>query len=247
MPPAILQASRSACTLPGFMLAARTLVAAAAVLGLMAGAAHSDPEDPAAAPVSAEELLHAHQTRAELSYFMGVQPFDCAQTSDSHRICTWSASRRQKSWALLAPTLPTRDRVNLVCELPSVEGPRSPDSCSLHPRRSNRTLWRGVTDPGEEAEGKMSGQELTAAARGLVDRARTALELSRLVGQGPESCVLDQLVRRCLWRTTHRTEGHGTLAMAIGASVHKKVRMECWLPAEGGPRRLETCKIEVGS
>jgi hypothetical protein len=223
---------------------------AAALLAIAIGPvlAGAEEEGAAAARARAGEVLLFHETLDEITYYMGVSPLHCAQVSDTHRVCTWIANARQRAWAELAPTVPTKDRVNLVCLLPTGDEARGADSCSVHPRRSNRDAWRRAPvardAPGQD---RGSAQLRRSAAKGLIDRARTALELSRLVGQGPEWCVLDDLARRCLWRTTAKTEGHGTLAMSIGAPAHKKVRMECWLPAEGGERRLETCKVEVGS
>lgn len=235
----------------------RAAVAAAVIVGIATGGVPRARAGGAVAPAgSAPALLRPYETEAELSAYIGRRPLLCAQTSDSHRICTWTASKRQPAWSELAPTVPTEDRVNLVCELPTGDGPRKPGSCSVHPRRSNRGAWRDAQLSDEErarqADAQASGgeggeEQKRAAARSVVDAARTALELSRMVGQGPERCELDRTTRSCLWRTTAKTQGHGTLAMAIGAPFHKKIRMECWLPAEGGPRRLETCKIEVGS
>ncbi|MHC4448388.1 MAG: hypothetical protein ACYSXF_11520 [Planctomycetota bacterium] len=76
----------------------------------------------------------------------------------------------------------------------------------------------------------------------------TLADLSRLVGAAPDECTAASGgLRFCLWRTTNRTFGHGTLAMWIGASKGKKIRLRCLLPDDGSPRRPGSCSAEVGA
>ena len=115
---------------------------------LFAGCA-SPPHTPDGdARMRANELLRTYSTKAALSEFVGSLPERCFQSSAVTELCQWSAAARQTAWQPMARAIETEDGVNLICELPVSAEPRSPGSCSIHPRRSNRYSWKSPnTEP----------------------------------------------------------------------------------------------------
>lgn len=188
----------------------------------------------------------------QLSSLAGGLPEACVEITASTRICQWRLGSRHRGWARLAAAIGTRDQINLLCELPSDASPREPESCGVFPRRSNRTLFRvpNRTRAGSVHRGKQQRVELRARYRRLandrLDAARTAVELSRLMGAAPDRCdVVDANYRGCVWRASNRTYGHGTLVESIGAEKRQRMRLECRLPANGGPREEGSCWVTV--
>ena len=224
------------------------------LLGVADSAASRSPGDDPEARARAAHVLDLHETLEEINLFMDFEPMGCAPTSERRQICTWEGGASDESWKLLAPTLPSEEPISLVCELPLDGSPRTGDSCSVHPRRSNRNHWRISAPPSDRKyrtakarrETRAEREKLQIEAQAILEGARTVLALSRLVGQGPDECAVEAGRRRCLWRADRSSHGHGTLATVILASLSKKVRLECWFPADGGPRKLESCTVEIG-
>jgi hypothetical protein len=202
----------------------------------------------------AEELLRSHPGRNELSEFVGMLPERCLKSSLDTDLCQWSAGNQLPGWQPMAAAIGTRDRVNLVCELPSSGAPRAPASCSIHPRRSNRYSWsvptgrKTKTGPRPSETASQARERNRSIANTWIEQARTLTELSRLMGAIPESCTLqsDGAEQSCLWRTDDQTFGHGTLVAWIDVSKSKKIRFHCRLPLDGSPRGPASCFAEVG-
>jgi hypothetical protein len=203
-------------------------------------------------PVTADRVLERYETKVELSIFVGAEPSWCTAVFEGEEVCTWTISNRQSGWRALAATVPTKAQVFLVCELPTSALGREPGSCSVHPRRSNRADWKPPfkNDRMERTRRKRVENEEAQAQRrrqavALLDSARTLMDLSRLVGRGPDSCVLREgaLRWRCSWRADLATEGQGTLATAAGADYDQKITLDCFLPADRSPRSLESCTL----
>lgn len=195
----------------------------------------SPPLEPPTDPQPAiEQVLGAYSTALAISEIVGPNPRICVATGAGTELCEWPLGKRDRGWEPLADAIATSDRINLLCELPPAPSPREPESCTVHPRRSNRYSWKGV-----------QGEQQAVAAAAL-DAARTLPDMSRLMGAAPESCVGAAEGLRCLWRTDDQTFGHGTLAVWIGAPLSKKVRLRCIFPADGSPRRVEACAAEIG-
>jgi hypothetical protein len=202
-----------------------------------------------------EELLRSYPGSNELSGFVGMVPEHCLKSSLDTDLCQWSAGNRLPGWRPMATAIGTRDRVNLVCELPASGAPRAPASCSIHPRRSNRYSWSVPT--GRKTKARRPLDESASQARernrstanAWIEQARTLAELSRLMGAIPESCTLqsDGAEQACLWRTDDQTFGHGTLAAWLEVSKSKKIRFHCRLPFDGSPRAPASCFAEVGA
>ncbi len=189
------------------------------------------------------------RTKGALSDFVGPPPAVCIDSSSTHELCEWRLPSSAPGWAPLARWSETENPLNLLCELPLDGRPRRPGSCSVHPRRSNRHRWSAR--PGRASTYEQYGQRTEAlqqAANAVLDRARTLVVLSRLVGAAPERCTPQPAdLQLCLWRTTARTYGHGTLAASIGVRPTKKVRLWCELPVDGGERGPGSCRVEVGA
>ena len=198
-------------------------------------------------------VLAQHQTLQDVSAFVGSQPARCTRVPGGATICVFRLSKKEPGWWPLASALDTGDRLNLVCEFPANDAPRAEDSCSVQAQRSNRSYYR------RQLPGRKSGSrtpksihrrveaELSAEAKQILASARTALELSTLVGDAPSDCRSGKRDFLCTWRTTAASYGHGTLAMTIGAPFQKKVRMMCHLPRQGLPRAPDSCTVEIGS
>ena len=195
-------------------------------------------------------ILKPHQTLSEMILFVGAGPQRCVPVSPESLICVWALSRRQSGWRPLSSALGTGDQLNLICEFPVREGPRTEESCSVHAQRSSREYYRRLA---AKKRGHRNGpikryrSELQQAkAQERIDNARTAFELSTLVGDAPNQCNWLPPRTFCIWKTDAGTYGHGTLALSIGTSFHKKVRLGCSLPLSNAPREPQTCNAQVG-
>jgi hypothetical protein len=191
---------------------------------LAAGCRSQPPKMPDPhADFSVNAVLAAAQERVTITGFVGAPPAACVASSPRTELCQWPMGPRQLGWAPLARAIGTDDRINLLCELPT--------------RRSRAVESREVVRSRYQDE----------ADRAIAE-AVTLVDLSRLVGAAPDECTAASGgLRFCLWRTTNRTFGHGTLAMWIGASKGKKIRLRCLLPDDGSPRRPGSCSAEVGA
>jgi hypothetical protein len=129
----------------------------------------------------------------------------------------------------------------------------APSARFVRAQRSNRSHYRSLL-PGRrsgshtpksmqlQAEAKLSEE-----AKQILAGARSAFELSVLVGDAPDACSSREGGFQCLWRASASTYGHGTLAMTIQAPFGKKVRLRCHLPPAGLPRAEDSCTVEIGS
>jgi hypothetical protein len=231
--------------------ALRSSVCVLLALAAAACVSPSHTPDPAA-QARVDDLLRAYPDKQELSRFVGALPVLCLQASPSTELCQWTVGGELPGWRPMAQAIDSGDRVNLICELPVSGAPRASGSCTIHPRRSNRYSWKIPSGGGTRTQTK---QETAAQARERhrqtaerwMAAADTLVALSRLMGAIPDQCVArSEREQVCLWRTSDQTFGHGTLAMWIGASIHKKIRLRCVLPSDGGPRGEGSCLAEVG-
>lgn len=198
------------------------------------------------------EVLAPHRTEEAMIDFVGSVPTRCSEVGLGATICVFSLSNRQRGWRPLASVLETGDRLNLVCSFPAHGAPRAMDSCSVHSQRSNRDYYRRRL-PGLKSRSRTPKSltlqrkaELSADARELLAGARTAFELSTLVGDAPSHCQQGATSVSCTWKATAGTCGHGTLAISIDAPFRKKVRMSCRLPKDGSVRAANSCSVVIG-
>ena len=194
-------------------------------------------------------ILGPHQTLSEMVVFVGTGPERCVPFSKESLICVWPLSKRDPGWRPLASALGTGDRLNLVCEFPKNEIPRAEESCSVHAQRSSREYYRTITTKkrGQRKIADWRSESRQTGAQQLIDRATTVFELSTLVGDAPDQCNTTALETFCVWKTDAGTYGHGTLALSIGASFRKKVRLSCGLPIDSTPREPNSCAVQIGS
>jgi len=227
----------------------RRVLLVAILLGCKSPPYEPDPN----AQARVDLRLAGYQTKQALSEFVGATPALCIQSSATDELCEWQAGDRLPGWEALAASINTDERVNLICNLPLSGAPRASDSCSVHPRRSNRYSWKVPTAaPSKNAGGQReSAAEVRRFYRELVARwmsdADTLVRLSRLMGAIPNECRPGSPGEQiCLWRTTNHTFGQGTLVIWIGASKRKKIRLQCIVPTDGSARQPNSCFAEVG-
>ncbi len=220
----------------------------------IAVACQSQPPKSQAASVSVNAVLAPAQGRDGITGFVGAPPAVCLASSYRTELCEWKMGRREPGYAAVARAIGSDDYINLLCELPTDGRPRANDACSAHPQRSNRRSWSlpsKTPRPGSRRSLE-SREALRSRYQSQADEAIagavTLVELSRLMGAAPSECTAASAgTRFCLWRTTARTYGHGTLAMWIRASTGKKIRFRCVLPDDGSPRQPASCSAEVGA
>lgn len=217
---------------------------------LVSGCAKPPPRDTVAEGRSeANRILARADDRGQMSSLLGVHADKCIEITATTQLCEWRLGSREASWAALATAVGTRDRVNVLCELPLDGSPREPGSCGVYPRRSNRTLYavpRTNSSTREREERARRRAEYRKQANALLASARTAVELSGLVGAAPEDCVTrGEELLVCRWNASNQTYGHGTLVESIGAEKRQRMTLECRLPRSGAPRGEGSCQVAV--
>jgi hypothetical protein len=197
-------------------------------------------------------VLAPAQGRDGITGFVGAPPSVCLASSPGAELCEWKMGRREPGYTAVAGAIGSDDYINLLCELPTDGRPRASDACSAYPQRSNRMSWNLPARSGRKGSRPVESREVLRSryqseADEAIARAVTLVDLSRLMGAAPSECTaVSAGTRFCLWRTTSRTFGHGTLAMWIRASKGKKIRLRCALPDDGSPRQPGSCSAEVG-
>jgi hypothetical protein len=213
------------------------LLVALAALPLVAGCrTPPDRARVAAGQGSVEALLSDAVTEGELTLRLGPSARSCVESTPGTRLCEWVVGDRNEAWEALARAIDTKDKVGVLCQLPSDGSPRAGGSCRAFPRRSDRYRFLG-----SQARRQAAAEE----ARGRVQAARTLAEISELVGAAPSDCApLRDARRLCTWDAHSRTYGHGTLCVGLGLSTRERIRYRCELPQDGGPRGLESCRVD---
>lgn len=196
-------------------------------------------------------LLAEAMTRDALEKLTEAEPFACVDITSTDQLCQWNLGKRQPIWKPLARALETRHTVALVCELPKDGTQRSKNTCQAFPRASNRNFFRdpsgGKANRLKRRKHAQRERELRGLAGTAIEQAETMSELVALIGAIPESCALATggNTRLCSWRLTNRTLGHGTVAASIDVVDSKRLRFDCELPSEGGPRKAGSCRARI--
>jgi hypothetical protein len=213
----------------------KSVALAAIACALLAGCRTPPPlASVGAGQASVEQLLAQARTEGELTLHLGPPPTTCVETGPGTKLCEWRIGDVQPAWEPIAAAIGADDKVNVLCEIPDEGLPREPGSCVAFPRRSDRYLYGGSKLERERAE---------SAAKERVQSARTLVEISHLLGAAPLQCGwLRKDARLCTWAANSRTYGHGTLAVGLGLSTRKQFKYRCELPADGSPRKLESCR-----
>lgn len=228
------------------------LVMLLTMLGPLAAPAPADPAQRIRESISLmREVLAPYKTEAEMNVLIGVPPTRRIEVPGGVVISVWPLSKKEAGWWPLAEVLNTGDRLNLICKFPTKGGPRSEDSCGVHRSRSNRAYYRNLINPRQKKiKPRRSGsrqvrEALMTSAQQLLAEARTAFEVSILVGEGPHFCRAGYASSLCSWRLNSHSYGHGTLAMTIEANFTKKIDLTCLLPADGTPRAADSCDVYI--
>jgi hypothetical protein len=200
------------------------------------------------------QLLADRPDERAVSEFTGLVGPRCLASASETDLCEWRVDREGAGWEPLARAIGSQDALALICELPRSGEPRARDSCTAHPRRSNRGAWElpghgsGKSAPDFAARRAEVAERYRQTADRLVAHADTLARLSRLMGALPDACSpLSSGEQLCVWRTTSHTQGHGTLMAWIGALKRQKIRLGCRLPTDGSPRAPGSCQAQVGS
>ena len=173
------------------------------------------------ASVEVNAVLAPAQGRDGITGFVGAPPSVCLATSPWAELCEWKMGRREPGYTAIARAIRSDDYINLLCELPTDGSPRASDACSAYPQRSNRMSWSLPARSGRKGSRPVESREVLRSryqseADEAIAGAVTLVDLSRLMGAAPSECTaVSAGTRFCLWRTTSRTFGHGTLAMWI--------------------------------
>ncbi len=202
--------------------------------------------------VRVNRILAGYEGKDDLSGLVGVPPSTCLKSSHTTELCEWQLAGRQPGWATLAAAINTNDRINVLCELPTGAALRAPDACSTHPRRSNRRSWsvfgRHEMKQRHVAYKSKVRRRYQQIADDAIANAVTLVTLSRLMGAAPNECHPGSTGQQtCLWRTTNRTFGHGTLVVWTGATQGQKILFHCILPTDGSERTPGSCSAYPAS
>lgn len=175
-------------------------------------------------------------TKIEVVRFLSKAPGICVPSRRGFELCSWRAIERDRAaWHQLAASIGTRDRLNLLCEFPDDRAPRAPGSCSLHPRRSKEF------EASPEASAALGATPENAAAATL-NAAGSLIEVSKLVGDAPDSCsATGPSASLCVWRVSNRCEGWGLLAAVVDTT--EQVVLVCEFSRETGDRVPGSCDV----
>lgn len=187
------------------------------------------------------EGFYASHTAAELSSWIGSAPARCFPSGSGTELCGWVIGNRYESWRTLANSIETRRKVNVVCEVPVPQRSDAREACSVYARESERFDHGAISFSSASDVSAAGSADRSAAARRILDGARTMRELSDLVGNVPDDCAeVSATERSCFWRLGNQSRGFDLVGAAVGSK--KRVRLTCRLPADGSPRAVGTCQ-----
>lgn len=216
--------------------------AAALLVGCALGALGCATEAPITQTTS--HVLDPHRTHADLQRFLGTRRLSCVHSRPGYELCGWRLGDRDTAWPILARSLGTEYQLNVVCDLPTDDGPRERDSCHVFPRVAlpfEVALRRAAPDvaAGSGVEATRAGE----AARAL-ERAITLLDLSLLVGSGPGECLRKSRTHQlCRWQSSNQTPGHALIAAVIDED--RRVVLACRIPYDNAPRDPHSCEVSL--
>jgi hypothetical protein len=209
-------------------MSGRSLGRAAAIAALLALGCNSTP---AGAPAAADVL--AAKTRGEMLQITTLEPQRCVFSRPGFEQCVWKLGDRNSAWYTLAESIDTRYRINLICEFAMGGGPRERD-CVAIPAAS----------PPTTGSSKRRVRISASEAQSQLDAAKTAWDLTWLVGDAPMRCSrVDDANQFCVWQATGHTRGFATLVRLLESRA--RVQLSCTLPADGSPRAAGSCRAEA--
>ena len=221
---------------------------------VVSGAAHGGSFGEKAGQVDAERRTRVPpvfanlETHEDVQSFVGVRVVDCTAAPDGGEICTWRLGHSSPAWKPLAAALGSRrDRLHVVARFGSdpSEPLRFIDAWLSNSRWSP---WYKIPPTPRERRTKRKKLRAENAqrhedAQAYLAEARTLDDLLGVMGFGPASCSRDGALYLCVWHLTRITWGHALLAATIESD--KKLRLECRLPAGGGPRSTGSCDVVI--
>ena len=202
-------------------------------LGCASGGALTETHTPA---------LDQYQTRTELDNFLGTRQTKCVHSRPGYELCGWILGNRSEAWEPIAESVDTRRKVNVVCELPTENGRRSPGSCSVYPRIFLPFELAVQRAPVDVAASQSAAASEYEQAHYALETARDIVQLSRLAGVHPRECHRrSETHQLCRWRLSNQPAGHRLLAAA--SDLDGRLQLECLLPYSGAPRSRDSCQI----
>jgi hypothetical protein len=216
----------------GGTLAGLALAAGLGAAGLLAEPASGD-------------AMKKNASRIELENFAGAAPDRCVYSAPGRELCRWRVEGRViRPGRTDAPGVVSG--VNLVCELPIDPASPARGACDVHALEPGATAELAANDPAlppvsaPRPEAILKPMDPIAVARVLGD-ARTVRELSKLLGDVPQSCLTGRGVQTCRWQISD--EGVGEMLFAGVAGLTRAVELQCRLPLDGGPRPADSCLV----
>jgi hypothetical protein len=199
------------------------------------------------APASGE-ARSMNASRIEVERFAGGSPDRCVFSAPDREMCRWRIEGRVIR-AGGTDESGVASGVNLLCELPI--DPMSPATgfCNVH------ALEPGAVAQLAQTEGVASLPPVSAArpeplvtpfdpvaVAVALSEARTLRDLSKLLGDIPESCLTGAGVQTCRWHISEGSDGEMLFASAPGMA--RAVELLCRLPLDGSARLAESCLVK---
>jgi hypothetical protein len=194
------------------------VVASASILGL--GALWA--AEPGAEPV-------AKGSRTDVEKVAGTDPDRCIASGVGREMCRWKlAGALYRSNAATPAEKP--GGVYLLCDRPLDPDSEEKSSCSVHDRTPGaRDLPAVSATPGETAENPLDGAE-------------TLSDLSRLMGDIPDSCSAGPGIQACVWSVSELAAKR--LEIDDVAAVYD-FELSCALPLDGHERGRDSCILRT--
>jgi len=176
-------------------------------------------------------------TRVAISEFVGGDAERCVFSAPGLELCTWLIEEGDDAWPALAETSVAGGDLNLLCELPLDGSPRADGSCHAHARSAQAAGPASLPPVG--AAGSLENRR---EAEKRLGEALTILEISRLIGDAPETCRTGQEVQTCEWSAAEGSAGYALLAALVDdAGSGPAVRLRCVVPLDGAARATDSC------
>ena len=220
-----------------WLQAGGTLAGLALVAGLGVASLWVEPAFGDASKMSA--------SRIELENFAGAAPDRCVYSAPGRELCRWRVEGR-----VIRPgrtDAPGAMRgVNLVWELPIDPASMSGGVGDVHALEPGATAQLAASDLALPPVSAPRPAPIVApldpiAVAMVLGEARTVRELSRILGDVPQSCLTGRGVQTCRWQISD--EGVGEMLFAGVPGLARAVELQCRLPLDGGPRTTDSCRV----
>jgi hypothetical protein len=199
------------------------------------------------APASGE-ARSMNASRVEVERFAGGSPDRCVFSAPDREMCRWRIEGRVIRAGGTGESS-VASGVNLLCELPI--DPASPETgfCNVHALEPGAAARLAQTEglaslpPVSAAHPEPIAAPLDPLALAVaLSEARTLRDLSRLLGDIPESCRTGAGVQTCRWELSEGSVGEMLFASAPGMA--RPVELLCRLPLDGSARPAESCLVK---